>query len=429
MKKFLALFVSLLFLCSILVAADTAEDGSISDAAPVTDDAIETEAEQYESASSGDAVLLALETQTSESEDDLEAELNLTEAEKNDISEVKSTIGLKLYILNRQLKHRIFVAIVHGNAIINYLDNKNITTTELKGIVGELNTTYVSIDPKTMTREQHNSTAVKAKELVTKFRDTAKSLVPEGELSTVMKRIADFEVKEKRKLEELSRVEWKARMLFNKQKFNEALKKVHEDAKQLRKDGHKLLEAEKRLRNLLAMKNRTFDRNLTKEDIQKLKENWKEGLKNYTDDKNRSVIKNERAQLAISIADTRKAIKEAQAAGEDIKDLEAQLAELNKQLTQFVPGKIVSADAKAKAAVVRAKIANMGKDKKISEKVMDIRQKRNETREALKVRLNERHEEVKDRIGERKEGMKNAIQERREARQRASVSVEAGDEE
>jgi hypothetical protein len=393
MKKIIAVLLGLMFLLSAFAIAEgQGSAGETGDSEDVDDssDAVENEAVEYEQEETGEATVSEIEQEAEITDQQLEQELGISAEESAEISEADKRIGIRNYILNRQLKHRTFVAIVHGKAIIQFMENKNISTGTLPDILAQLNATYAGIDPKTMTKEQRNETTAKVKELVQQFKETAKSLIPPDAIPSLRKKIQEFELKEKAKIDELLRWEYKARMLYNKRQFRNAYKELRDDAKELIKDGRKLLAAGAKIKALKQIRDKYKDGNLNATELKELRSKWKEQVQQYNEERNNSVIKNERALLAIEIAKVRKAIKEAKEAGEDTSQLEAQLAELNKQLEQFVPGKIVSADAKAKAAILKAKIKNVVQSSpKIKERVEKIKDLRKEIRETKKEIRNE----------------------------------------
>jgi hypothetical protein len=280
------------------------------------------------------------------------------------------------------------------------LEDKNATsnisnTAELRTILDELRTLYTSLNPKSMTEEQFNQTVVKAKEFVQAFREKANTLIPAGQKSAVKKRIADYELKQKAKIDDLKKGEKKARMLYNGLQFEKSLKEIIIDAKEFMKDGKKLLEVQSRLKNLSQLKLEYRNESFNVTDLDKLKNRWKEEIHNYGLDKNISLIKNERAQLAIGLARVSKSIREAKSLGQDTTELENQLTELKKQLEQFVPGKIISADTRAKAAVIRTRIANMEKNPKIVDKLEKLKELRQEEKQVRKEIRNDSKKEIK----------------------------------
>jgi hypothetical protein len=415
MKKIMAIFISLLFLFSVFAVAEsnmTEEEPPVPtlydnlDDVACTEDAkecpdgsyvsrdpengcefyecpeedIEEEAIEYEEEETGEEVIEEVE-ESLETDEEIEEELELTDEEKAEIEEAIEKIGLRLYVLNRQLKCRLRGRIAEGKAIIEFLDNKSIETTELQEIVDKLTEIYESIDPKTMTKEEHRETVKEVKELIQSFKEKAKELIPEEDISEIrilIKRHHNKVVKN------CLRLEWKARQLHNRRKLRDSLNNIKEDAKKLREDGKKLLDAAKRLRHLQEIKEKYKK---GEAEAKELIEEWKQGVKEYDLDKAASVVKNERALLVIEIARLKRAIREAEEEGDDTTELEEKLEALVEELKEFHPEKIKVEEAKAKAAVLKTRLENLAKEKKLKER---IRKDPIEVRKAIatKVRKN-----------------------------------------
>ena len=333
------------------------------------EDDIEEIEEEYEESETGDEIIDEIEDEE-ETDGEIEEELEINEEESAEIREAIENIGLRQYILNRQLKQRVFVATIHGEAIILYLQGKEYDTTELEGINDELKEIYKAIDPKTMTKEEFNETVGEVKELVQEFKDAVDELVPEEEKDAIRNRIAAYVRTHQKQIDLLLKKEWKARMLNNRKQLRDSLKAVKEDAKQLRMDGRKLLDAAKRLRNLKAIKNRYKNGTI---DATEIKQKWQEETKLYGLARAASVVKNERALLAIGAARIRKAIKEADEDDEDTTELENRLAEINAQIKDFIPGKVTSKEAGAKAAVIKSRLVNLEKNERLTNRIQAAR--------------------------------------------------------
>ena len=212
MKKMMSILIGLLLVLSVFATAetdtganvdeteqpeavllaneDTAEEETTASTEEVDEedegetedeeDDIEEIEEEYEESETGDEIIDEIEDEE-ETDGEIEEELEINEEESAEIREAIENIGLRQYILNRQLKQRVFVATIHGEAIILYLQGKEYDTTELEGINDELKEIYKAIDPKTMTKEEFNETVGEVKELVQEFKDAVDELVPEEE--------------------------------------------------------------------------------------------------------------------------------------------------------------------------------------------------------------------------------------------------------
>lgn len=343
---------------------DEVEEEEETDDEDETDD-IEEEAEEYEEEETGDEVIEEVEEEL-ETDEEIIEELEITEEELAEIDEAIEKIGLRVYILNRMLKCKLRARIAEGNAIIDYLADKEVDGAELKEIVDDLAEILESVDPKTMTKEEHEETVESIKELVAIFKEKARELIPEENVEEVRKLIKKHH---DRAIKECSKLLWKAKELHNRKQFRNAMREVIKDAKELRKDGKKLLDAAARLRNLNKIKNDYKKGEVMPEDIKELGNKWKNETKKYGLDRAASVVKNERAQLAIGSAQIRRAIREAEEAGEDTTDLEAKLGEINSQIKEFVPGKVTSEEAKAKAATIKSRLENLKKNQNLIQRV------------------------------------------------------------
>ncbi len=328
-----------------------------------TSDELEVESDEFEQEETGDETIEEVEEDV-ETDEEIEEELEITDEEMEEINEAIDRIGLRAYVLNRMLKCRLRARIAEANAIIYYLAEED--TSELQVITDQLVAIQDSIDPKTMTKEEHQVTIGEIKEFVASFKENAKAMIPEEDIPKVRKLIKNHHDKA---IKECSKLLWKAKELHNRKQFRNALREVVKDAKELRKDGKKLLDSAARLKKLHALKNKYEGGELTPDEVEGLKNEWKEGVKNYGLDRAASVVKNERAQLAIVAVKVKRAIVKAKEAGEDTTGLENKLTEVRGDIKSFVPGKILSSEAIAKAKVTRAKLDNLQKDNKIVQRI------------------------------------------------------------
>lgn len=344
------------------------------------DDDLEDEAADYEEEKTGDEIIDDIEDEE-ETDDEIEEELELDEEEQEEIDEAESTIGLRQYVLNRQLKARIHVAVVHGGIIIKHLGNSS-DTSELQEILDELEEIGEAKDPKTMTKDEFGDIVEDVKELVQNFKEEAWELVPEDERPALRKRIQKFQAKQDKKIESILKKAWKARELYNRKQLRNALRKVKEDAKQLRKDGKKLLEAATRLKALHKLKQNYQNGILNATEI---KTKWKDGTRLYGLARAASVVKNERGLLAIGVARINKAIRAAKAAGEDTTELETKLEEIKEKVKEFVAGKLTSEEVEAKATVIRSRLFNLEKNTRIANRIKTVAAVRRELSDARAI--------------------------------------------
>ncbi len=356
----------LLMVLSIVPLA-VAEDDDVVD----TSDELEVEADEFEQEETGDEVIEEIEEEL-ETDEEIEEELGLTEEESAEIEEAVEKIGLKAYVLNRQLKFRLKVRIIEAGAVIEYLEEKGISTSGLSSILDDMNSLFDSLDPKEMDKDTFLEKKDEIIELVKEFKEKSKELIPEEDIPEVRERIREHREEAKEILKEFIDKELKARLLFNRKQFRDTLKEVVKDAKELRKDGKKLLETAERLRKLELLRNKFKDKPFKKAEAESIKGEWKEGVKEYGLDRAASVVKNERAQLAISAVKIKRAIQNAKDAGEDTTDLDNKLTEVRGDIHGFVPGKVISKEAVAKAKITRTKLENMGEDKRIVERVREV---------------------------------------------------------
>jgi len=266
MKKILFIILAV-FLLAVFVKADE----------------IDTTIAQYDSSTDAQetSVLTELETESSVTEEQVATELSMPEEVLTEYNEVEKTIGPRQYILNRQLKHRIKVTLKTSEVILKHLERKNVSTTELVAIQQKIKDLDASIDPKTMTKAGFDEKLALLKGYIREFKLKASSLSSESE-KEAMRAEANEEVK-KLQDDNIS----KLARLHNRMQYARALRVIKNDAIKFRQDNEKLLMLKERMIALHQIRQQYLHNNATnvsREDIEALKSEWKERLRNYRED-------------------------------------------------------------------------------------------------------------------------------------------------
>jgi hypothetical protein len=429
MKKILAMLIGLMFLFSAFAVAEDADPTA--EPVPTLYEDVETEeedtseevetieessdveevAEEYEDLDEGDEVVEEVEEDL-ETDEEIEEDLEITEEEAEEIEEAEENVGLKQYAVNVQLRHRYQFALNQGQAIIDYVTEQGEDASELESILEELKTLNDGVDVTEMTDEELQDHVEKAKEIVARFKEKAHELVDEEDLPAIRNKIKAYEMKNRKKLELIKKKAMKARELHNRKLLARQMRKVAEDARQLRKDGQKLMNTAERLRDLNRVKNAYKNGDMSAEQA---REQWKNQVREYRDEKQNTVVTNERAKLAIAAARITQAIRQAKAAGKEVPpELVSKLREVNKQIEDFKAGKITAREAVAKAATIRSRLSNMENNEQIKQRIQNIIQARQQIAEQRQV--------IKDETAGIKQDVRQIEADRVDARRAAATT-------
>src|SRR3989338_85466 len=378
MKKIVSMFLCIIMIASFAVSAEELADS------------VEVEAIAYEDEPSGDEIILEIENEI-ESDVELEEELGITTEDKAEIEVAAKGVGIGQFTRNLQLRFKIRHAAITAETIISYLEEKGKDTSELKAILSDINSAFDTIKAAELSKEAFKEQLAKIHELTLKFRETARALIPAEEREALKERISKYLEENKQRLEELREKELRLRELYNKKQFIERLKNVRDHAKEIRQDGKKLLELSDRMKKIIELKKQS-ETGIDSKKAEEIKQKWMEHAEKFKEESNNADVRNERAKLAIEAAGIRKAISEAEKAGEDTSELEKKYAEIKVGIEAMVPGMVISREARENAQEIKSRIDEVKKDRIVGNRIERIAEKREE------IRNDRRKEEIKEKV-------------------------------
>ncbi|MBN2458104.1 hypothetical protein JXB31_03165 [Candidatus Woesearchaeota archaeon] len=390
MTLFMLCMISMALVMSIMPAA-LAEEGSDSEDIEL-DQATLDEIAELESVSDAEELEDIMEDvdETELDEDAISKRLKMKDSELEKYKKARQSIGekqYKQYILNKQLRQRIMVAGIVSDAIIKHVENSGADTSELEEIQEKIEEIGSSIEEENMTIEQFIAKLGEVKALTRQFKEKVHELVPEEELDELEQEIEQEKEQHREKIKEAENNANHARELYNTLQLNKGLDKINKEIVAMKHNNTKLLALAERFHALHQLKAQFLGQNATKENVLQFREQWKERLQEYKDERFETKLKNERVELATEAKHIIEAIKEARANGEETSDLVSQLKELRSAIKGINSNKVNESSMSAKAAEIRSMIRNMNEDKKISEMIERIREQHADRINELKNRL------------------------------------------
>lgn len=366
-KQILVLLLALCFVLSVPAALSEEADLDAESEAEIAEYETEDLAED-------EADLEEIESESPVDTESVAEDLGLSEEDVGEYEEASARVGEKQYIYNKQLRHRLVVADITANAIMNHLEKKGEAVASLKRIQARIRTVKESLDPVTLTSEEFKAKITEIRGLTKQFKAEAGSKVTKEEVA------GDIEEELEANKEQIKEVkEEEVRKLYNEKQVNKAVRNVVKEAKEMNKNKEKLMGVKERLGKLMEMKKRFLGVDATKENVVQFRQEWKTQLSQYKQEKLESKVKNERAKLLIEAKGINKAISEARNNGEDTTELEPKLDSIKAEIKEIGSDGIKSEqEIKAKANIVKNKLSNMKEDKKIKERIT----------ESVRVRVN-----------------------------------------
>ncbi|MFH1591676.1 MAG: hypothetical protein ABIC95_07180 [archaeon] len=394
---FLALTVVILLLSSILVAAQLedfpepellgsngpgADAGSDDDSGETGDEDEEVEQEIGElettTEEEEEEVLEELEELVEATNDDLEEEAGVDEELAGEIERVRQGIGMNNFIHNLQLSKRGEIALIGMDVIIAHVEETGGDASELSAIKEELSTSLSDFDPEAFTGEELAEKIGQIKDIVKRFHDAAKALVDEADVEGLRQEIKDAVKDADLKIGELVRKETAVRKLHNLQQKRDALKKIQQEAKRIHAATGRILQLTERLRGLKNLD--VGGEGLTTEGLKSLKEEWKEKVEGFKEERQATAIKASRLKVLKETQEFHQSLRRAEKEGQDVAEAKAAYAEMKSELK--------STRAEAKGAAPRPLTATV---KQVRERLKEVKESlpepTEEQRQAARARI------------------------------------------
>ncbi|MFH1630925.1 MAG: hypothetical protein ABIA21_01745, partial [Candidatus Aenigmatarchaeota archaeon] len=158
--------------------------------------------------------------------------------------------------------------------------------------------------------------------LTTQFKEMVQNQLTVEERNEIRNRVKNATNNE---IKEMTQSENRIRKMHNEKAMNSFLARINTETAAMHQNGYKLMNLSQRFTEIHQLKTQYLNQNITKENINQLKLEWKEMNQAFSSDKSEVVAKNERAILYQKAAEIKSAMQNASDSGKDISALESQL--------------------------------------------------------------------------------------------------------